>query len=316
MKKKSEGKAPGLGYRVASIILICYGILGIITGFNALFTVAISTGIVSLIFSGAVLVFGLWLRKKAQAIADHARRDVHPQDHLSATKSDLPVQFSKPTPPPLYSTVVSEPKGHLDIAIPSNIGDARIFYHYEAEKTKNVDYDIIMERVSKRDWELGAKLDEGTVWLTSKDVPVMQLESDFRANMLSDWIKRGDPYKIYIKGIDTETREVFVYLAFYRTVESMMKGHEVQVSKLTSYSSEEFQAALAFLNEDDELDIEQDYTDDGDEIHYVVSAGGPIGRLPKTIEKRLLEEDYTRCFVDHIDFDEKDRYVPYIRIYW
>lgn len=316
MKKKGKSKIPGRGYRVASIILICYGILGIITGVNAFFTVAISTGIVSLVFSGAVLAFGLWLKQKAQAIADHARRDVHSQERLSATKSDPPVQFSNPTPSLLHSTAVSEPKGHLDIVIPSNIGDAKLFYHYEAEKTKNVDYDIVMERASKRDWELGAKLDEGTVWLTSKNVPVMQLESDFRANMLSDWIKRGDPYKIYIKGIDAETREVFVYLAFYRTVESMMKGHEVQVLKLTSYSSEEFQAALAFLNKDDELDIGLDYTDDGDEVHCVISAGGPIGKLPKTIEKRLLEEDYARCFVDHIDFDEKDRYVPYIKIYW
>lgn len=101
MKKKGKSKIPGRGYRVASIIFICYGILGIITGVNAFFTVAISTGIVSLVFSGAVLAFGLWLKKKAQSIADHAHREYTPTKRVSTSEPPSQVQRPKPTPPPL-----------------------------------------------------------------------------------------------------------------------------------------------------------------------------------------------------------------------
>ena len=217
-------------------------------------------------------------------------------------------QFSPPPPPSR-----EEP---LDIVVPSRIGDAKLVYHYDREKAKNVNYGAVSEMVSAKSWELGAKLVNGVIWLTLNGNPVMQLESDFRAKMLADWIQRDDPYKIYIPNVHTETKDVVLSLAFYRTVESMTKGHEYQVVKLQSYAGEDKQEAIAFLGENDELEIEDDYTDDGDEVHHVVSQIGPIGRLPRQVEKRIAEEGYYKCYVDRIDYDENDRYVPYVRIYW
>lgn len=274
-----------------------------------------ATGILYL-FTGGLFGIG-WIYDVVMAASGFLSARRSAVEQASRVDSQQPVSqpSSVGSPVPLY-TPTPAPQKSLDIVIPSNIDNAKLFYHYEAEKTKNVDYDTVMKMASEKDWELEAQLVDGAVWLTAKGTPVMQLESDFRANMLSDWMKRGDPYKIYIKNINTDTREVQVFIAFYRSIESMMKGRESQTVKLTSYSSEEKQEAIAFLNENDELDIEVDYTDDGDEVYNVVSMGEPIGELPKKIVRRLEEEDFSKCFVDHIDFDENDRYVPYIKIYW
>ena len=235
----------------------------------------------------------------------------NPSKPLSETGKEEPLA-SKPDS---KNSATQEDKKY-DITIPSEIDDAKLVYHYESEEAKNVDYDLAMEIASRKEWVLGASIIDDEVWLTAKGKPIMQLASKRRSDMLSDWIKRGDPYKIYLANIHTETKEVQVFIAFYRSIESMMKGRESQTVKLTSYSSEEKQEAIAFLNENDELDIEVDYTDDGDEVYNVVSMGEPIGKLPKKIVRRLEEEDFSKCFVDHIDFDENDRYVPYIKIYW
>ena len=249
----------------------------------------------------------------AEWVYRHPQQQIPVQQVPPSPGRQFPVQVQQqqfsPPPPPSRE----EP---LDIVVPSRIGDAKLVYHYDREKAKNVNYGAVSEMVSAKSWELGAKLVNGVIWLTLNGNPVMQLESDFRAKMLADWIQRGDPYKIYIQNVNTETKDVVLSLAFYRTVESMTKGHEYQVVKLQSYAGEDKQEAIAFLGENDELEIEDDYTDDGDEVHHVVSQIGPIGRLPRQVEKRIAEEGYYKCYVDRIDYDENDRYVPYVRIYW
>ena len=275
-----------------------------------------ATGILYL-FTGGLFGIG-WIYDVIRAVSGFlsAHRAVEQLSHIDSHQPvSQPSSVGSPAP---LSSPAPAPKKPLDIVIPSNIDNAKLFYHYDAEKAKNVDYDAVMKMVSKKDWELEARLVDGVVWLTAKGAPVMQLESDFRANMLSDWIKRGDPYKIYIKNVNTETKEVLVYLAFYRTVESQMQGRESQVVKLTGTSGEERQGTIYLLNKDDELDIDSEYTNDGDVRYIVTTLGGdPVGRLPKSVQARLADETYEACYVDHVAYDEdRDRYIPYIRIYW
>lgn len=295
------------------IVTLFFGMLGVPRFIDHKYV----TGILYL-FTGGLFGVG-WIYDVVMAASGFLSARRSAVEQASRVDSQQPVSqpSSVGSPVPLY-TPTPAPQKSLDIVIPSNIDNAKLFYHYEAEKTKNVDYDAVMKMASEKDWELEAHLVDGAVWLTAKGTPVMQLESDFRANMLSDWMKRGDPYKIYIKNINTDTREVLVYLAFYRTIEAQMQGRESQVVKLTGISGEERQETIYLLNKDDELDIDSEYTDDGD-VRYIVTtlSGDSVGRLPKSVQARLANENYEACYVDHVAHDEdRDRYIPYIRIYW
>lgn len=334
-KIKKYGKVPAIISAVLSAIVYTWSLYFYITTQTNIILSLISSSVVFIIsFVYCFVVVGVvWaiicavrhIKKKNKVPPPNPQTEKYlesvkplsePVESQSSKSLSKTSKEEPPTPIPNSKSSATQEDKKYDIVLPSGIDDAKLVYHYESEKAKNVDYDLAMKIAGQKEWELDASIIDNEVWLTTKEKPIMQLASKRRSDMLADWIKRGDPYKIYLANINTETKEVHIFIAFYRSVDSMMKGRESQVVKLTSYSSEEKQEAIALLNENDELDIEVDYTDDGDEIYNVVSMGEPIGKLPKKIVRRLEEEDFAKCIVDHIDFDENDRYVPYIKIYW
>lgn len=334
-KIKRYGKVPAIISAVLSAIVCIWSFYFYMSTQTNIFLALLSSSVVFVIsfFYCFVVVGIVWaiicairhIKRKNKVPPPNPQteeylKSVKPLSEPVESHSSKPLSETRKKSPPTFkpnskNSATQEDKKY-DIVLPSAIDDAKLVYHYESEKAKNVDYDLAMENASRKEWELGASIIDDEVWLTAKGKPIMQLASKRRSDMLADWVKRGDPYKIYLANINTETKEVHIFIAFYRSIESMMKGRESQVVKLTSYSSEEKQEVIALLNENDELDIEVDYTDDGDEVYNVVSMGESIGKLPKKIVRRLEEEDFSKCFVDHIDFDENDRYVPYIKIYW
>ena len=71
------------------------------------------------------------------------------------------------------------------------------------------------------------------------------------------------------------------------------------------------------MEDGEELDIEEDYDNNGNDIVIVMGQGDEIGRLPKKQANRIISEGFAGCFLDHIETDvEKDKYIPFVDIYW
>jgi len=129
--------------------------------------------------------------------------------------------------------------------------------------------------------------------------------------MIKDWIRNKEPFLIYANSPDT------VYVALYRDKRKKMAGREHEVVKLTAFSSNAKQETISFLEDGEELDIEEDYDNNGNDIVIVMGQGDEIGRLPKKQANRIISEGFAGCFLDHIETDvEKDKYIPFVDIYW
>ena len=69
------------------------------------------------------------------------------------------------------------------------------------------------------------------------------------------------------------------------------------------------------MHEGEKVDLEEDY--DGDDSVIVSSVGMEIGHLPKKQARKFVADGCAGAFVEEIEYDdEKDRYIPHIRIYW
>ena len=205
----------------------------------------------------------------------------------------------------------------LDVVVPEKYQGAPLVYWYDNVELKNVDFDAVMKAAGDKRWRLDAQADGQSPWLVDDfGVRIGQIASDRMSGMLSDWLERGDPFQAYLQNICPEKRMAHAFLAFYRTVEDRMKGRECTVLKLTKYKTEDAQRNIAYLEENDELEIVEDHDEDWNEFLSVVSGSSSIGRLPKKIAEKYLNEGCAGCFFDRWEFDDKADYVPFVKIYW
>lgn len=210
--------------------------------------------------------------------------------------------------------VVPEPtKSRDDVTVPSKIGNCSIAYKY------SVPFDLINEEAAlsaaqEGRWELTAADIDGTMYLLSDNIQIGTLTA--RVDMLRDWIKHDEPYRIYIERLSDE-KGCTAFIVFYRDKISHYAWCEQSVVALTSFSIESKQDSIGSLSENDEIYLEEHDTTDG---AVVVSDlfGDPIGRLPKKYATRFLEDGARFACVDHIEEDEEHDFAlkPYIRIYW
>lgn len=129
--------------------------------------------------------------------------------------------------------------------------------------------------------------------------------------MIKDWMKNAEPFLIYANSPNT------VYVALYRDKRLKLANHEHDVIKLTAFSSNSKQETISFLEEGEELDLEEDYDNNGNDIVMVFGQGEEIGRLPKKHAAKVITEGAAGCFLHHIETDvEKDKYIPFVEIYW
>lgn len=195
--------------------------------------------------------------------------------------------------------------------IARNIDGIPLAYRYHDTKITVTDEKVLDDIFTSGTFELSADEQNGKILLFWNNINYAILDNGKRANMLSDWMKSGEPYKIYANSKST------VYLALYRDMRAKLAHHEQSIVKLTSYSSEDKQITISCLDNTDRLTLAEDIDDNGNEVVYVEADGEVIGRLPKAAAKRYIEEGASACFFEKDDYDgEKDKYIPYITIYW
>lgn len=214
--------------------------------------------------------------------------------------------------------VIEKPKEPKpDIVVPHTKDGAPMQYNYRNQEILDLDFDVAMKAANENSWELSAKVDGDRISLYYNDSKIGYLGGT-HVDMLQDWIKRNDPYTIYLEGIDSENKTAIAFLIFYRDNRKYMSFREQTTVKLTSYRKQDSQMVIAFLNEGEELELSEEYNDNsGNEYVAVEESSVEIGRLPKKVADRYLNEGAAACYFDHSDYDdEKDIYIPYVVIYW
>lgn len=130
-----------------------------------------------------------------------------------------------------------------------------------------------------------------------------------RTDMIRDWLKKSNTIRCWLKKYSQA--ENILALAFYRDEHARLSYRESGVYKLTRYSNEDAQFELSYTHDGDKVDLLEDSFDED-----VVLVEG-IGSLPKRAAQRFIENGAEAAFIDHIDYDdEKDKYIPYVKIYW
>lgn len=156
---------------------------------------------------------------------------------------------------------------------------------------------------------------DSRIEVVTSDMPIGYVDNPGLAKMLSDFIRRGEPYFAVLRYPGNK-----IVLAFYRDRRKGQEQREQTVSALTRYKSSETQDSISCLSKGDELKLESDYDNNGNEFVTVESDVGIIGRLPKKIAERVSYNQPYGVFFEKYEEIETDDfetiYKPYIRIYW
>lgn len=210
-----------------------------------------------------------------------------------------------------------EKQDKFEISIPKRKNNVPLAYQYQHQDILSLNIESAIKATENNALELSAQIDGNDVLLYSRREKIGILGGN-RIDMLKDWIRNNEPYLIYLEGIDTENKKAIVHLAFYRDKREKMSWREHVTIKLTNYKKEDAQMVIPVLENGNELDLNENYSDrSASEYVGVEESYVEIGRLPKKMCERYLEEGAAGCFFDHADYDEeKDVYIPYVTIYW
>lgn len=137
-----------------------------------------------------------------------------------------------------------------------------------------------------------------------------------KKQMVMGWYQKPDKMiKVWLGNIGDSGN--YVRLVFYRDEESYLAGRETTVVKLTNCLNQDAQDSMIGLSDGDKLDFDTEYDFEAPDDTVWVTSGSAIGRLPKRIAKRYLDEGAKAIFLDHLDYDyEKEKDIPYVKIYW
>ncbi len=140
-----------------------------------------------------------------------------------------------------------------------------------------------------------------------------------RCDMINDWIKRGQPFKIFLNSY-TEGQDCRIIIVFYKDKSASYKHREQSVVPLSAYKGRARQEISSLLYSKEEVEIGEEYFGNDDDDVVVTYKGEAIGKVPAKIRKRIEEDNYSYAEIEEIVEEENDNgddiYHPIIRIYW
>lgn len=208
-------------------------------------------------------------------------------------------------------SISAEPKEAPAVVIPEKKDGASLAYRYSVPFSPS-NPDALLSAAKEKRWYLSAKQMGREIHLFSEGTDLGVLNE--RADMVSDWIRRNEPYLIILERMNSETG-CTVMLVFYRDKQKYYANKEQAVTALTGYKSEDKQAAILSLNAGDELEAEEDYEKEGRVL--VSDMGEAIGSLPKKYAERFISEGASLIIFDHGEEDEENSVTkPFIKIFW
>lgn len=309
---------------------IIFGIILIIGGVG-LAVADLTSGLIDIAIGAALIVWWMQGRKKSSANHSAVKKHHQPspvahavsQDSRPSVKSEdgydvvLPEEkASAPLPPSAPHPVTQVPppsaksKEKYDVVIPEEKDGAPLAYRYSVPFVPS-DLDAVLAAAKAERWYLSAKQIGKEIHLFSEETNLGILTE--RADMVSDWLKRGEPYLIILERVNSETG-CTVMLVFYRDKQKYYANREQTVTALTAFKAEAKQDVLSCLGEGDELELEEEW--DKEDSAVVTFMGDAIGRLPKKYAQKYISDGAALVVLDHMEEDDEFVKKPYVRIYW
>ena len=204
----------------------------------------------------------------------------------------------------------------FDVIIPDRIDKYYKIYDYSkiafspSEKART--YAANMRAIN--DWSLNIIVESEHINLYFRNEFFGELLD--KKQMVMDWYQKPDKMiKTWLVNIGDSGN--YVRLVFYRDEQSYLSERETTVVKLTNCLNQDAQDSMVGLNDGDKLDFDTEYDYDAPDDTVWVTSGSAIGRLPKRIAQRYLDQGAKAIFLDHLDYDcEKEKDIPYVKIYW
>lgn len=215
---------------------------------------------------------------------------------------------------PSTPSVSSSPQ--FDLAVPDRIGRYYKIYDYSkisfspSEKART----CALNMRAANDWSLATAIESEHINLYFRNEFFGEVLD--KKQMVMDWYQKSNKMiKVWLTNIGDSGN--YVRLVFYRDEESYLDGRETTVVKLTNCLNQDAQDSMVGLEDGDKLDFDTEYDFEAPEGTVWVTSGPAIGRLPKRVAQRYLDEGAKAVFLDHLDYDyEKEKDIPYVKIYW
>lgn len=140
----------------------------------------------------------------------------------------------------------------------------------------------------------------------------------FKLDMFTDWMRRGDPIKIYLLEVDRAKGIFRAAVDFYQDRRKYNSFREQSVVGLTSFKGNAKQETISLLSSGQEVEID----DLSDEATFIVTyRGEPIGKLPASLKRKISDEGTTLVTFERSEIvgetnDGDDVEQPFVRIYW
>ncbi len=302
-KKTQQKKGPGFfekNWRIL-VALFCF-----VSGVSA-FPENLLGGVVMILIA-AILILWPFIWKKVTETQRRKKLEVQTEEQNDIDKK-----------PPKKQTSI--PKMKNDTAINADVPDiASLVPRYKDEAPEAYRYVIdisianksaVLDAMREKKWYLDPHdiSDEIHLFSGPNDIGILPQKQD----MLRDWIQRGDPYLIVIKGLTGENT-CSILLVFYRDKEKMYAYREQTVVALTACWSEDKQDSISCIGKGEELEFEENWDKPG--VVSLLYCCNPIGNLPKKEAERYSERGAVLAVFDHTEEQDDSRLKPFIKIYW
>lgn len=148
--------------------------------------------------------------------------------------------------------------------------------------------------------------DPNAVYVMQDDIKLGYLYKGQLQKMANDFIRKGDKIIGFVSGIDEQNHKFKIDMGFYKPVQILSKV------TLVGNKKEEIQSNLIGCYEGDAVTIEYDILE---ETYNVLSDYGDfIGKLPKSLNKKLEDYDEINGYILSIDEKTDSNYNSYYAV--
>lgn len=199
------------------------------------------------------------------------------------------------------------------VCFPDVLNGIPMVYYYPNNLILDLNVPLFDRLVDEECFEVEAIADAAGGAEIRKDGQILGRIQKY-GSMISDWQRREEPMLCKITNI-REGNEA-VGLGFYRNEESKLTDCKIEVARLTKNRSEDMQISVSCMSDGAHLNIAPECIDESGSIPVLHITNGEVGCLPKKFNK--IHDDYgiRGVFVDHVEEDESEKFVAYVRIYW
>lgn len=216
---------------------------------------------------------------------------------------------TEPTPPPFKENRLK----YHSVYFPDVLNGIPMVYYYPNNLILDLNVPLFDRLVDEKSFEVEAIADTAGGVEIRKDGQLLGRVQK-HGSMIFDWQRREDPMLCKITNI-REGNEA-VGFGFYRDMESKLTDCKMEIARLAKNRSKDMQISVSCMSDSACLNIAPEYIDESGSIPVLHVTQGEVGCLPKKFNK--IHEDYgiRGVFVDHVEEDENEKFVAYVRVYW